>query len=341
MPPPDKINDIHKRALQDATELLERRAGCTIPEGSNPSVRPLLLTTDPVNVAWRPLAWYIFVKSSNFVLERWFDKQHGLNRQTFGDFEYLLRVPAGWTKATGPSPVVFFHGLGLGLSQYQQILSHFMAELTDHPVLIPIQPHISQDVFHNRYLKPMSRKDTVEHLAAVLRNLGWVDEDDEDLGGVTFCSHSNGSYAHAWMLKAYPEMVARSCFVDPVTFCSWEGDVCYNFIYRTCTTGVELLMKYYVGTELGVANLLQRHFDWTGNSLFFEEIPNARDPRKTLFVLGGKDAIVETHRVKKYLVSHGVKKNLWIDPNGRHGQALLVGGERLTDILDWLRGPMD
>lgn len=53
-------------------------------------------------------------------------------------------------------------------------------------------------------------------------------------------------------------------------------------------------MRYFVGTELGVANLLQRHFCWTSNSLWFEEIPNARDPAKTLFVLGGKDDIVHS-----------------------------------------------
>lgn len=51
-------------------------------------------------------------------------------------------------------------------------------------------------------------------------------------------------------------------------------------------------MRYFVGTELGTANTIQRHFDWSSNSLWFEEIPNARDPTKTLVVLGGKDAIL-------------------------------------------------
>ena len=94
------------------------------------------------------------------------------------------------------------------------------------------------------------------------------------------------------MLKNHPELVSRSCFVDPVTFCSWEGDVCYNFVYGTCTNGLQLLIRYFVATELGVSNLLQRHFDWLDNSLWFDEIPNARDSRKNVFVLGGKDSIV-------------------------------------------------
>lgn len=118
------------------------------------------------------------------------------------------------------------------------------------------------------------------------------------------------------MLKAHPEMVTSSCFVDPVTFCSWEGDACYNFIYRPCTTvsvvvsfflkahfsiahfllqGTELIMRYFVSTELGVANLLQRHFDWSANALWYEDIPNARDASKSLFVIGGKDSIMNAN----------------------------------------------
>ncbi len=52
-------------------------------------------------------------------------------------------------------------------------------------------------------------------------------------------------------------------------------------------------MRYFVSTELGVANLMQRQFDWHSNALWYDEIPNARDVTKTLFVLGGKDSIVK------------------------------------------------
>jgi hypothetical protein len=51
-------------------------------------------------------------------------------------------------------------------------------------------------------------------------------------------------------------------------------------------------MRYFVSTELGVANLMQRHFDWASNALWYDEIPNARDASKTLFIMGGKDRIV-------------------------------------------------
>lgn len=62
-------------------------------------------------------------------------------------------------------------------------------------------------------------------------------------------------------------------------------------------------MWYFVGSELGVSNLLQRHFCWTSNSLWFEEIPNGTDRSKTLFIMGGKDDIVHSE-VSDKLLSH-------------------------------------
>jgi len=261
--------------------------------------------------------------------------------------EYLVHIPKAWNGANDPRPILFIHGLGLGLLQYSIFLRHLVNAMIDRPVLVLLQPQISQDFLHSRYLKPLGRCQTVEKLLSLLVELGWVDQGSTNASdrltsasktkGITILSHSNGSYTHAWLLKDCPNIVTRSCFVDPVTFCSWEGDVCYNFIYRNPTTGMELLMRYFVAAELGVANLLQRHFDWASNSLWYEEIPNARDPTKTFFMLGGKDAIVSSERVLKYLRSHGVQNGIWHDPDGRHGQALTVGGPGLIEIVRWLR----
>lgn len=53
-------------------------------------------------------------------------------------------------------------------------------------------------------------------------------------------------------------------------------------------------MRYYISSELGIANYIQRNFDWSSNTLFFEDIPHALDPKKTLFVLGGDDSILSS-----------------------------------------------
>ncbi|KIM46112.1 hypothetical protein M413DRAFT_303542 [Hebeloma cylindrosporum] len=356
LPPLEHLPDERRRALDDALDLLQKRLGCKIEEGSNSNIIPMRLTIDRTTIVWRPFTLYALIGSINWGLRILYTNLWNVHHGHSNGIEYLLSMPDDWDPTNSPRPVVFLHGLGLGLLQYHGVIAHLLEQFPDRPILVPLQPQISQDFFHPHFLNPPSRHEMADRLAGLLSALGWVsldikadkdresEEEDEVASslmensqrGITLLSHSNGSYTHAWMLKGYPEIIGRSCFVDPVTFCSWEGDVCYNFLYRPCKTGIELLMRYFVGTELGVANLLQRHFCWTSNSLWFEEIPNARDPHKTLFLLGGKDDIVHSERVKRYLTSHGVRKNLWYDSEGRHGQALMRGGAGLKEILRWL-----
>lgn len=77
-------------------------------------------------------------------------------------------------------------------------------------------------------------------------------------------------------------------YVDPQ---SLHNPVSTDHIYQ----GLDLIIKYFVGTELGVANFLQRHFDWSENCLWYEQIPKARDPTRTMFFLGGKDSIIDAN----------------------------------------------
>jgi len=246
--------------------------------------------------------------------------------------EYIIRIPTGWSPSSDAAPILFLHGLGVGLLQYKLLLADLMHKLPEHPILVPVQPSISQNIFHPQHLTPMSPDAMVEHLSGLLDQLGW------SARGVTALSHSNGTIPHAWLLKAKPRLVKRSCFVDPVVFCLWEGDVCYNFVYRTPTNAIQLLMRYFVGTELGIANTIQRHFDWSANTLWAEDIPRRTDPHAAAFFLGGRDAIVDSERVRKYLHDHGVRAGLTFIPDGRHGQALLARSETLRTIMTWLRG---
>jgi hypothetical protein len=250
LPEPDKIPAPQRKFLGEALELIEMRSGSIIPEGSNPSAKPILLTLDPVNFAWRPLCWYLLVSAGNLFFKYHFTTNYGMKLIHKDGIDYLYRAPPGWTMRNGPSPLVFIHGLGLGLIQYAHIIFNLLPHTTHRPLLIPLQPHISQLIFHTEFLFPKGRHATATSMHALFVQLGWVRaeadtsaESDfdgplkrETARGVTILSHSNGSFVHAWLLKAHANIIARSCFVDPVTFCSWEGDVCYNFLYRRPST---------------------------------------------------------------------------------------------------------
>ncbi len=123
---------------------------------------------------------------------------------------------------------------------FRRLQNHFviwslLTRMHTHPVLVPLQPHISMDIFHPRHLKPLSRRETVESLVSACERWGFwsrtpkstAEGEGDRAGGVVLMSHSNGSVAHTWVLKDYPTLVRRSAFVDPITFCLWEGCECW------------------------------------------------------------------------------------------------------------------
>lgn len=177
LPSIESIPVSRREILDDALALIQKRAGCIIPEGNNLAVKPILLTLDEFKAAlWRPFVWYAGVGISNWILKRWYEYKWDLRCGTYNSFDYLVRVPRTWNPATGERPIVFWHGLGLGLVQYNLQFIDLMTSFPDRPLLIPLQPHISQDIFHPRFLTPMDRHETVECMVGLMEELGWVPE---------------------------------------------------------------------------------------------------------------------------------------------------------------------
>ncbi|KAI9448019.1 hypothetical protein H4582DRAFT_2139410 [Lactarius indigo] len=344
----DKIPPKNLKVLLDCLDLIEKRTGTTIPEGSNPNAQPRLLTLDPVSVWWRPLIYYLVVAFGDFAMKQLLIHVGGMTLGTRHGIDYLVRVPPTWDACKDPTPIVFAYGLGVGLPQYSTIIYGFLTRVPDRPLFVLLQPHISQQIFHPRFLAPKNRKETMTVMRQLLVDFGWVPNPSDSRNGVsngrkpkgiTVASHSNGSYVHAWFLKDAPDLVARSLFIDPVTFCGWEGDLCLKFLYNPATNGLRLFMNYFVSTEIGISNLLQRQFDWTANTLFFEEIPHARDPARNKFIVAHDDLVYCAPRIKKYLRSHGVRKGLYYNSKGQHGLALIPGTEGFNELIAWLREP--
>ncbi|RXK38174.1 hypothetical protein M231_04548 [Tremella mesenterica] len=322
-----QANPTWDKFLDSTLELLEETTGSHFRDGYDRKVKVMRLTLDPVNVQLRPLFLYALTNLTNWYLRDFQYPSEGLHLYREGEIDYLLRIPNGWTPTKGRHltnnmPVIYLHGLGFGALQNHFLVRHLIKSLPTHPIVIPLAYHTSQAFFHPRYLKPWSREEMVGSIKGICKRWQFWDEDSEG-GGVSLMSHSNGSVGHSWILKDCPALARRNVFVDPVVFCLWEGDVCYNFCYRKPSTAMELLLQYFVASEAGIANYIQRHFDWAENTLFIDEIPHAGDPTKTAFFLGGKDMIIDAMRVRKYLERNGIKEGLHWDPQGGHGDGLV------------------
>jgi hypothetical protein len=93
-------------------------------------------------------------------------------------------------------PVVYFHGLGFGLLQSHLLIRDLLAKMPTHPIVIPIAPHTSQSIFHERFLQPWTKDEVVDGMKGICKKWGFWD--GRRTGGMSLMSHSNGSIAHSW-----------------------------------------------------------------------------------------------------------------------------------------------
>lgn len=108
--------------------------------------------------------------------------------------------------------------------------------------------------------------------------------------------------------------------VDPVTILLHLPDVAYNFTRRPPRKANEWQLWYFASTDPGVAEGLGRYFFWRENIIWKEELlikpsgptggeglggANGKKKRKVAVALAGRDLIVDTATVRRYLANGG------------------------------------
>ncbi|KAH9458302.1 hypothetical protein Pst134EB_010605 [Puccinia striiformis f. sp. tritici] len=334
------------KLLDETLIRFENRAGYRLQPGYNPKLanQVIRLTLDPIKISIRPLGLYLLSNLGSLVLKH-FLKKAGFREAQCTDrcpqgLKYLIRKPKGWDDLpveTRPIPLIFAHGLGIGFCQYAAFLTYLAHApwALNKPIVVLIQPSISQEVFSSQHLKPPTK----ETLAADVIQLIYSEKFAET--GVELVGHSMGTIVIAWVVKALSNkgVIKRICLIDPVCFCLWEPHVCYNFLYSKPQTGIERMIRYFVGTELGVAHHLHRYFEWRSNILWPFEIPGFIDPQKFQVFLSEKDSILNASRVKKYLIDNGMKdgEGLFVARGNAHGESIIEMGAHFDQVKKWLQ----
>jgi hypothetical protein len=108
--------------------------------------------------------------------------------------------------------------------------------------------------------------------------------------------------------------------IDPVSILLHLPGVAYNFTRRRPKTANEWQLWYFASMDVGVAGVLGRHFFWRENVVWREELTSfsaegrvdgeseggsETGKRKVVVCLAGKDLIVDTRSVARYLLSEG------------------------------------
>lgn len=304
--------------IDEGLEMVKLRLNWpNVKPGFNPKVRAIRLTLDPIRVMSRPLGFYVVTNYVTYATIAWLYAMHGFRFERSGRCDFLVKKPVPGTSSSKRSlPIVFLHGLGIGLGQYIPMLT----QLSRHKdgVVILLQPHISTAIFSSKFLDPPGKDEQAQATISILQK--------HKMERCTTLSHSNGTMVLGWLLRTAPEMFQRNILVDPVSFCMWEGSVCYSFIHRRWASGVEALLGYFVGRELGIAHTIGRSFIWFDMILWTEEFPSL-NPKDLHIIFAEKDLLVDVPGSVKYLQNSGVSDDcISVLRNYQHGQALMHKG---------------
>jgi hypothetical protein len=192
-------------------------------------------------------------------------------------------------------PILFIHGIGIGLYTHIDFLADLKsaAGIEDSGVndqvgiialeILPISFRITHPA--------MSKATMCAEIAAILEHHGW--------DKVVLVAHSFGTVIATHLLKT-PSTAPRIgpvILIDPVCFLLQLPDVAYNFTRRKPKRANEHQLYYFASTDICVSHTLAKHFFWTENILWKEDLGG----RNVTVCLGGRDLIVDTESVGRYL----------------------------------------
>ncbi|KAF2732516.1 hypothetical protein EJ04DRAFT_496879 [Polyplosphaeria fusca] len=297
--------------LEGYVDGIEKVLGRSIEPGRG-TATSLRLTVDKVGMLHRPFLWYLIVGAvdtltaaylayNGFILYRrpfrlwltvfpWRICDFFTRRVTpASEMSYWYRPHTSRTRL----PILFIHGIGIGLYPYARFLSEINKDdelgADDGQIgiialeIMPISFRITGEIPH--------KSELCRQINAILDEHGW--------NKVVLASHSYGSVITTHLLKNSDtaHRIGPMLFVDPVTFLVHLPDVCYNFTARPPRRANEHQLYYFASNDMMVAHTLARHFFWSENILWKEDIRR----RDVTVSLGGRDLIVDTETVGKYL----------------------------------------
>ena len=196
-------------------------------------------------------------------------------------------------------PVLFIHGIGIGLYPYTRFLADINANANGDDgqiriLAIEIMP-ISFRISH----PALGKDDMCAELHGILTAHNYTN--------FVLISHSYGSVISTHILSnpTLRSMVSSTLFIDPVSFLLHTPDVAYNFTIRKPRRANEWQLWFFASKDPGVAHALGRRFFWSENVMWREDVEELVGEGKGVAVsLGGRDLIVNTAAVRRYLADH-------------------------------------
>ncbi|KAF3919753.1 hypothetical protein ABW20_dc0108078 [Dactylellina cionopaga] len=299
----------HEEEVEEYVAMLEEKMGHKFEEGRGKAVC-YRLTIDQVKMKHRPLAWYMLLGAiDTLTYIRLRLSTHIYHRRSFSTFfsSFPFRLETVFTSHKTPvtttaywsrphrskthKPILYIHGIGIGLHPYVEMLNTLASTLPDVGILI-----LEIDPVCSRICAPMlKRAEMLEEILTILS----APAHKTSYESFVLAANSYGTVIATHMLhdsRLSPRIISL-VLIDPVTILLHLPDVAYNFLRREPKRANERMLHYFASTDQMVAHTLCRRFFWAENILWVEDLKG----RNAVVYLGERDLIVDTGSVRRYL----------------------------------------
>ncbi|OQO01217.1 hypothetical protein B0A48_13460 [Cryoendolithus antarcticus] len=333
-----------KGEIDGYVDELQERLGEELEQGDE-GAKPLRTTFDEVRMAHRPLMWYSIVGLvDTFVHIRMllgsFDYYRpslittlsvfpprplallGQAQKRPGPLAYWYRPHASTSKL----PLVFLHGIGVGLYTYVDFLNSINTSTRGRDkhspldegqiglIVVEILP-ISARI----YAPALTTPETKAALHEILESHGWTD--------FVLVGHSYGTALASTLLRdpLWTPRIKATMLMDPICFLLHLPDIAYNFTRRAPHNAAEHMLQYFSSLDPLISHTLSRRFFWSEYSLWLEDLPSSLP---IVITLSGVDLIVPVREVGAYLTDGAL--------DGTSEGASMAKKER--DVREWREG---
>lgn len=302
---PQKLTEFEMAELGEYIDFIERGIGRNFPQGHDEEIKCIAVSMDPVFAHHRPLIFYVVVGMLSLLLKV-FLACLGFERRVQGTLQYYYLAKRISKKHDPVQPIVFLHGVGIGLFQYLLFIMRLRLRCSGDLILIEM-PWVSTRLFESI----PSSEEFSEDVQQILYN--------HHISKACFMAHSYGSFALGWILNHVPSLVDRAILLDPTAILLCLPDVCANFIYfrslndlwfrplgLNSSMPVALLQDLFrrlnflllslFAREVGIARSLSRHLWWYQSNLFASDLPT----NSTIF-LCSDDLIVPVDSIYRHI----------------------------------------
>jgi len=229
-------------------------------------------------------------------------------------------------------PILFLHGIGIGLWPYVQFLAEINKSVPEDEQIgilaLELLP-LSSRLVSSPLLTPAT---FLAHLKDILSSHHDPDAEAWLSRGFILVSHSYGSVLTTHILRSHDmsPLVRGVVLIDPVTLLLHLPDVCYNFTRRAPRGANEWQLWYFASMDLGVARGLGRHFFWRENIIWPEELTGVQ----TQTGVGVGMRMIRSRSKDLHLVQGAREGSGEGDVASPEEEGLLAGEGRYADDLE-------